>query len=194
MAILSLFKKVPITALFITLSCLFSVMTWFGHIHLTLYWFVFDSQLIFQGQVWRVITPIFLHFPALGIVFAHLAFNMIWLWQFGVLIERFESSHFLLWLIIIASVVSNVSQALVSSAIFGGMSGVVYALLGYLFMRPHFQASYPVRVPNNIAYVLLGFMLLSATGLFGESIANTAHFVGFIVGGATAYMASRVKT
>lgn len=36
-----------------------------------------------EGQVWRLITPVFLHFS-----FAHLAFNGMCLWLFGIRIER----------------------------------------------------------------------------------------------------------
>lgn len=178
----NLFRDIPTTVTLILLSCLISAITWFGSIHSTLYWLIFDQQLIMSGQVWRIITPVFLHFPAMGIIFAHLAFNMIWLWQFGSVIEHVHSSRFLLWLVIAAGVVSNVVQSVFSFGIFGGMSGVVYALLGYLFVRAKLQPSYPARVPDNLAYFLIGFMVLSALGLFGSSIANAAHFSGFAVG------------
>lgn len=176
------FKQFPVTFSLIALSCFFSLITWFGSVHATLYWFYFDADLILQGQIWRAITPIFLHFPALGIVFAHLAFNLIWLYQFGSAIERFERSRFLFALVLIAGLVSNFAQSLVSYAIFGGMSGVVYALLGYLVVRPRLSPHYPASVPNNIAYFLIGFMVLSSFGLFGGGIANTAHYVGFVCG------------
>lgn len=186
------FKSLPVTFTLILLSCFVSIITWFGAIHATLYWFVFDIQLIQHGQLWRAITPIFLHFPAMDIVFAHLAFNMIWLYQFGSLIERADSGKFLLLLVVISGLISNIAQSLVSIGIFGGMSGVVYALLGYLFVRPRLSPRYLAQIPDNIAYFLIGFMVLASLGLFGSSIANTAHYVGFICGVVTAVIRAKV--
>ncbi|PIE46264.1 MAG: rhomboid family intramembrane serine protease [Gammaproteobacteria bacterium] len=175
-------KKYPVTMGLIILSCLVSLMTWFGSVESTLIWFVYDRDAILHGQVWRLITPIFLHFPAIGIIFAHLAFNMIWLYQFGYLIERCDSSKWLLIIVVISGIVSNAAQAFVSPyVLFGGMSGVVYALLGYLFLLKKLDPYYLGRVPDNIIYFLIGFMVIATLGVFG-AIANTAHIVGFIVG------------
>lgn len=175
-------RTMPVTMTLIALSCAISLITWFGHVHTTLDWFYYDESRIAAGQVWRLITPIFLHFPAMGIVFAHLAFNMIWLFQFGQLIERYDSPTFLLLLVVSAGLISNIAQAHMTYGLFGGMSGVVYALLGYLFVMKKRQPSYQGHVHDNIAYFLIGFMLLAAVGLFGGGIANTAHIVGFAVG------------
>ncbi len=178
----NLFRTLPVTMTLIALSCLISVITWFGRFYPTLDWFYYDSQRIAIGQIWRLLTPVFLHFPVMGIIFAHLAFNMIWLFQFGQLIERYNSSRFLLLLVVVSGVISNVAQAQFTFGLFGGMSGVVYALLGYLFVMQKLNPYYPARLQDNIAYFLIGFMLLAATGLLGNGIANTAHIVGFITG------------
>lgn len=188
------YRRSPITTVFIMLSVLLSVITWFGYLPSVLYWFMYDKDLILQGQLWRLVTPIFLHFPALGIIFAHLAFNMIWLYLFGDAIEHAESSRFLLLLIIVAAIVSNIAQAVMSQAIFGGMSGVVYALLGYLFLQGRLNPNYGVNIPNNIAYFLIIYMLVAASGLLGNSIANTAHIVGFLVGLLFAVLKHSYKT
>ncbi len=180
------FYKSPVTFSLIFLSCFISTITWFGKFHIPLSWFFYNYELIANGQIWRLITPIFLHFPAMGIIFAHLAFNMIWLYQFGEIIERYDSSRFLLLIVIVSGIISNVAQGIFSHYLFGGMSGVIYALLGYLFVTKKLNPYYPARIPDNIAYFLIGFMLLSAIGLFGNGIANTAHIVGFLIGVAFA--------
>lgn len=180
----------PVTMILIALSCAISLITWFGYVQTTLNWFYYDESRIAAGQVWRLLTPIFLHFPAMGIVFAHLAFNMIWLFQFGQMIERYDSPKFLLLLVISAALISNIAQAHMSHGLFGGMSGVVYALLGYLFVMKKRQPSYRGHIPDNIAYFLIGFMLIAAVGLLGSGIANTAHIAGFIVGVAFAFYRS----
>ncbi len=176
------FRRLPVTLSLIALSCLVSLVTWFGEFITPLSWLYYNAELITDGQIWRLITPIFLHFPAMGIIFAHLAFNMIWLYQFGEMIERYDSSRFLLLLVIGSGIISNVAQAQFTTGLFGGMSGVVYALLGYLFVSKKLNPYYPARIADNIAYFLIGFMVLAAIGVFGNNIANTAHIVGFVVG------------
>src|SRR5205085_2056774 len=58
-----------------------------------------------RGEVWRLVTPILLHF---GI--AHLVFNMIWLYQLGGLVEL-RKGHLAMAAIVLASaVVSNLGE------------------------------------------------------------------------------------
>ena len=83
-----------------------------------------------QGQPWRVITPIFLHFGIL-----HIAFNMLWLWELGRRIEGEQGNITLLFLVFSIGLASNIAQAIaVKGGLFGGMSGVIYGLLGYCWL------------------------------------------------------------
>ena len=73
----------------------------------------------------------FLHFGLM-----HLAFNCIWLAMLGSKIEQQQGSIHLLLLVVACGVVSNMVQFNWSGSMyFGGMSGVIYALLGYLWVR-----------------------------------------------------------
>ena len=77
-----------------------------------------------RGQIWRLFTPMFLHFDIL-----HLLFNMWWIKDLGSVIERVKGPWTLLGLSFTISILSNVAEFYVSGPRFGGMSGVVFMAL-----------------------------------------------------------------
>ena len=148
-----------------------------------------------RGEVWRLITPIFIHFGIL-----HLVFNMLWMKDLGPLIERRWSTRTLLMLVLVSAVLSNVAQFLVNwdftngvryaNALSGGMSGVVYALLGYLWIRGRCDPSAGIRLPPTIVLMMLAWLVLCMTGKLGH-IGNTAHAVGLVMGMAWGWIAAQ---
>src|SRR5262249_30186577 len=88
-----------------------------------------------HGEVWRLITPIFIHFGVL-----HIVFNMLWLRDLGSMIEGRQSSTYLVLLVVVIAAGSNLGQFYFGHGpAFGGMSGVVYGLLGYIWLRGKFD-------------------------------------------------------
>jgi len=145
---------------------------------------------VFQhGELWRLLTPIFLHFGVL-----HLFFNMTWLYQLGCMIEARQSSLRLLLLVIVTGIVSNLAQYLVQGPFFGGMSGVVYALAGYVWMRGKYDRTSGLFLNQQSVVILLVWLVICFTGLLG-AVANYAHLAGLLCGMAigriTAYFAAR---
>jgi len=133
-------------------------------------------QEIRQGQVWRLITPIFLHFSIL-----HILFNMLWLRDLGSVIEARRGSVRLLVLVLVLALTSNLAQHLHSGPRFGGMSGVVYGLLGYIWMQGKIFPAGALILRPQIVTMMMVWLVLCMTGLMGP-IANTAHVVGLLVG------------
>ena len=131
-----------------------------------------------KGQIWRLATPMFLHFSLM-----HIVFNMMWLWQFGVVLEtRFRSPRFLV-LVLAVAVLSNLAEGFYSGTYFGGMSGVNYGLFGFLLLRSKLHPSPEfVMSPRTIALMLI-WLVVCCTGAVGP-VANAAHVVGFLSGGA----------
>jgi len=130
-----------------------------------------------NGEVWRVITPIFIHFGVM-----HLFMNMMALHSLGGLIEMVRGSWRLAFLVLFLAVVSNPLQYWWDgSPSFGGISGVVFGLFGYVWMKSRFQPELGMRIdPGSITMVLF-FMVLCMTGLVGP-VANAAHLAGMIGG------------
>ncbi len=134
------------------------------------------------GQYWRLLTPVFLHFGWL-----HIAFNLLWFWEFGARLERLTGRWNYLGILLVIAVVGNFSQFLASGAApFGGMSGVVYGLLGFCAVAPKLQPAWPITPPKPVLVFMLGWLVVCMSGLveavgFG-AIANAAHFGGLVAG------------
>ena len=144
------------------------------------------TAILKSGQVWRFITPIFLHFSVL-----HILFNMMWLRNLGRGIEFARGTRRFLLLILVLAIVSNVGQYWWVMtfykcppdvpARFGGMSGVVFGLIGYLWMKGRTQPQQGLGIANDQLVMAVLWMLLCIGGAFG-SIANAAHVTGFMAG------------
>jgi GlpG protein len=111
----------------------------------------------------------------------------LWLCLLGGRIERLSGSLHLILLVILSALVSNMSQFVWSGSIhFGGMSGVIYGLLGYIWIR-NLLAPHPlIRLPNQLILFMIGWLFVCMTGildiLLGVGIANAAHATGLVIG------------
>ncbi len=132
-----------------------------------------------RGQVWRLITPIFLHFGPF-----HLLFNLFWLRDLGSAIERRKGWPMLLGLALASAIVGNIAQAIASGPAFGGMSGVVYALFGYVWMKGKFEPWDGLGLLPGTVAAMLFWLVICYSGFVGD-IANSAHVAGLIVGALT---------
>ncbi|MRX28004.1 rhomboid family intramembrane serine protease [Kangiella sp. HZ709] len=185
-----------VTIALVAISVIVSLLTWWGTNQHT-YWVYFDWQLITQGQIWRLVSPIFLHFMIAGLPI-HLLFNMMWLWDLGGSIEKAKGANYLLAVVLITGVGSNLAQYFSSSlfgngfSFFGGMSGVVYGLLGFIFVRRRFDPFFPLRLNDAIMNFMLIWLVLGFTGLVG-SVANAAHLSGLIIGAGLGYLTAKTK-
>ena len=136
-----------------------------------------------SGEVWRLVSPIFLHGD-----FLHIAFNMIWLYELGSLIERKLKSVRYLLVVLIIAVFSNSLQFIMQGPNFGGMSGVVYGLFGYAWIRGRLDPTSGLYLRPDIVYWMVGFFVLCFTPLI-SGVANWAHGGGLATGAALGYLA-----
>jgi GlpG protein len=145
---------------------------------------------VFQhGEFWRLLSPVFIHFGVL-----HLVFNMMWLYQLGSMIEARQSPLQLLLLVVVTGIISNLAQYIVAGPQFGGMSGVVYALAGYVWIRGKYDRASGLFLPQQSVTILLVWLAVCFTGMLGP-VANFAHLGGLVsgmaIGRILAYLAMR---
>lgn len=135
-----------------------------------------------RGEVWRLFTPMLIHFGPV-----HLLFNMLGLHSLGSVIEiRRGSLRFALLVLWLAGV-SNSAQYWWSGPSFGGMSGVVFGLFGYVWIKSRFDPSSGMYIDPGSVTTMLFFLVLCMTGVLGP-IANTAHITGLLAGVASAFV------
>lgn len=184
------------TLLVLSLTLLVAGVTLLGESLATLHWLTFTDfrlqgdYLVFippaeslaAGQWWRLFTPMLIHFGIL-----HLAMNSLWYWELGRRIEARQGAGWLLALTLLFALLSNATQYLFGGpSLFGGLSGVLYGLLGYCWIFQRLAPTPAYRLPPGVLVMMLVWLLLCASGLitalgFG-SIANAAHIGGLLAG------------
>jgi len=192
-------RRSPLTAGTLLLTLIVAAITLLGDNFDTIRWLSFTDfridgdyayfatieQTLSAGQWWRLVTPIFVHFG-----FLHLAMNSMWYWELGRRIEYRQGALMLLGLTLLFGVMSNFAQYLFGGpGIFGGLSGVLYGLLGHcwLFQKlsPDEQA---YRLPPGVVVLMLVWLVICLSGVvevmsFGAlAIANAAHVGGLVAG------------
>jgi GlpG protein len=133
------------------------------------------------GEVWRLVTPMFIHFGVL-----HLLFNMSGVWRFARQVEHQQGHLFLLALVLwtqIPGIVGQYALAFVmhQNSVIGGMSGVLYGLFGYVWMQARFNRKYAYFIDEPTTWLMMIWFVLCTTGLIGP-VANVAHAAGLMMG------------
>jgi GlpG protein len=141
-----------------------------------------------HGEVWRLLTPIVIHFG-----FPHILFNMLWLRDLGSMFETRLSSSYLFVFVVVVAAASNAAQYFFTGQpVFGGMSGVNYALLGYVWIRGRFDPGAGLHIDRQSLVMSLIFFGLCFTPLIPR-VANYVHVVGLVLGMAWAFVDSKRK-
>ncbi len=150
----------------------------------------FKTTYLIGNEWWRLITPMFIHFSP-----THLIFNSLWIYILGREIEQLDGKIIFIFLILFTSIVSNYFQYSFSGpSFFGGLSGVVYGLLGYCFVSETFLRINKFSFPPAIYIFMFVWLLIGFTGFldllgFGK-IANFAHLGGLLSGILSGYIFS----
>jgi membrane associated rhomboid family serine protease len=150
-------------------------LAWWGGSNVSI---LFGNAEIRRGQLWRLVTSVFLH---VGIL--HLAFDVYWLWILGTTVERVyghTKSALLMLLLAIGS--SAMEFAFASPGV--GLSGVGYGLFGLLYVVSRHDDRFKGAIDRQtetlfIAWFFICIFLTSSNIL---NVGNVAHGAGAIFG------------
>ena len=131
---------------------------------------------IYHGEIWRLFTPIFMH---LGIT--HLVVNSMWIFIFGTLIEKRQGIWVLALLVLGVAGLSDLAQYAVRGPAFGGISGVMCGLLGYIWTRDMLDPAAGLRLDRAVLIMGIFWAVTSSFGVFGH-LGQIAHAAGLFVG------------
>jgi len=148
------------------------------------------AKRIQEGQIWRLISPIFLHGDLI-----HLVFNMFWLIFLGTqLEERLPKSRFFALIVVLAAL-SNTAQYTMTGPLFIGFSGVACGMVGFIHARqkraPWEAYMFTPATYSFVFFFIVALAVLSVATFFFElylgytipiGFANTAHISGLVAG------------
>jgi membrane associated rhomboid family serine protease len=152
------------------------------------YWGVFNTQVaIFNMQLWRFVTYMFLHGD-----FSHLLFNMFGLWMFGSQIEALWGQRSFLTFYFVCGLGGAFLYALFDLIGIGdgasmlGASGAIYGILlayGMTFPNNIILVGFIFPIKAKYAVILFGLVELMATASgSGGGVAHLAHLGGMLAG------------
>lgn len=189
-------RRSPVTIVVLLLSFFVALLTGLGEYLDIVSWFTITSfdivgnrirflpieEVWAQGEYWRLLTPAFLHFGA-----AHLIFNSLWVWDIGRRVERLIGSLGWLCFAVIVCVVSNVGQFVINGyPLFGGLSGLVYGLVGFAWLAPILVSAWPEIISKPLMVFFAAWLVLGYTDILASfglgNMANEAHLLGLISG------------
>ncbi len=144
------------------------------------------NQAILAGQIWRLITPAFMH----GNIY-HLLFNMYALHVLGNRLENIYGHSRFAALYLVAAFGGNVMSFVLSKANSLGSSTAIFGLLAanlaLLLVNREFFGENFRPILSNLVFLL--FINLSIGIMPGSTIDNFGHLGGLIAGGFFAILA-----
>ena len=159
--------------------------------------FRMEADLVLQGQIWRILTPCFMHWSM-----NHLLFNMIGLYCFGAALEQQWGRRRFLAVYLIGGVLANVVYVLLyilgwsaAGGLAAGASGCIYAILGACaLLMPHIRVLVFFVLPMNIRTFLAIFAAWGIYNVFREGSnagGDAVHLAGLAFGLGYAYLYGR---
>ena len=142
------------------------------------------NQYILQGQIWRFLTPAFLHGSIL-----HIGFNMYALYLIAPSLERKYGGTSFILLYLVSAIFGNVFSFLCSSYVSLGSSTAIFGLIAaqgvYIYKNRHLLGKAAKPLLNNVFFVIAVNLLLGLS----PGIDNWGHLGGLVGGFLYAWFA-----
>lgn len=156
-----------------------------GGIDPVTFWGARISQAIYAGQLWRLITPLFLHGS-----FMHIFFNMYALVSIGSLVERFFGRGRFLLLYFLSGFAGNVLSLLFTQGYSVGASTAIFGLISaeaiFFYQNRELFGSRAKQAVSNALFIIVVNLFLG----LAPSIDNWGHIGGLLGGAMFAWFAS----
>jgi membrane associated rhomboid family serine protease len=149
-----------------------------------------SPPVIWDGQVWRLLTTCFLHGN-----FLHILCNGMALWQLGPVLEAYLGRWLYLGFFALVGMASMGGQLALEPWPVVGLSGILFGMFGFLWAlrkRKDFAAAAlpPSLIQSLVFFFFLGIVLDSSGAM---AIGNWAHAVGGLVGWLLGYASLHVR-
>ena len=168
------FSLIGLTILFFVLQVISqAVLGW----DVLVEWGAKDNNLIRAGQMWRLITPLFLHGSPL-----HIGFQLLVVFVMGAFLERIFGSRRFLLLYFLSGFAGYAFSFLLSGGATIGSSTVVYGLGGASVLTWYRNRKTSFRFPGWL-FGLLVFIVV--TSFLSETVSHVDDFahIGGLAGG-----------
>ena len=128
---------------------------------------------------WTLVTYMFVHAS-----FDHIFWNMLFLFLFGIELERRVGGKKFLIIFFFSGIVAALAQLLISPGVLVGASGALYGIMGCLaIIAPEIRVLLFFVIPLSIrAAVMLYAMVDFLSFGSADNIAHMAHITGLLIG------------
>ncbi|MEX1377357.1 MAG: rhomboid family intramembrane serine protease [Eubacteriales bacterium] len=133
------------------------------------------NDAISAGQVWRLMTSVFLHASV-----QHIGFNMIALYIWGRYAEMLYGRKNYLFIFLLAGLMGGLGSYAFSSPNGLGASGAIYGVLGAIFYIYFYNKDFFLQVFRKQTFLMAGISLLY--GFLLPNVDNMAHLFGLAGG------------
>lgn len=215
-------KLPPLTLTLVILCCVFGFLTAFSKpspenrlglsivkqlqfVDMGLYAKTLDpAASLKQGELWRVITPAFLHGDPI-----HLLMNMLALASLGRLVERMIGIRRYAILLVLLAIGSHLPQGLLGENLLGvrglsgspnfvGISGVIMGLFGYIAIKTKLNPNIGFSLSPQSYFMVAILLVIGFAGeMFGNvgnlHMANFAHLGGLVSGVLLGIISEQVR-